>query len=139
MGKIGLGVIFVVLGTRCRGCKARSARTSARTRTVCLETDSHIGEASGTAAAEEPLQDAGKADASAGCAECKEVRREVEERERQASGRGLGREMAAEEGMISRALRVPRRVSRAERDEHERTHNAYRCWCDICGKGKRNT
>ena len=33
-------------------------------------------------------------------------------------------------------MRPPQRVSKQERDEHERTHLPYRDWCDICVKAR---
>ena len=37
-----------------------------------------------------------------------------------------------EEGRVSRGLVAPAKVSREEREEHERTHTPYRAWCRIC-------
>ena len=33
-------------------------------------------------------------------------------------------------------MRPPQRVSKQERDEHERTHLPYPDWCDICVKAR---
>ena len=41
-----------------------------------------------------------------------------------------------EEGFVPRGMRPPQRVSKQERDEHERTHLPYRYWCDICVKAR---
>ena len=54
---------------------------------------------------------------------------------------GLGFDMvaAAEEvqaEIVPRGMRLPQRVSKQERDEHERTHLPYRDWCDICVKAR---
>ena len=44
-----------------------------------------------------------------------------------------------EEGVVSRGMRPPQRVSKQERDEHERTHLPYRDWCDksVKARGRR--
>ena len=35
-----------------------------------------------------------------------------------------------EEGRRARGLPAPQKVTKAERDEHEKTHTPYRSWCD---------
>ena len=43
-----------------------------------------------------------------------------------------------EEGRQTRGLSAPKTVSKEGRDEHERTHIPFRCWCKACvraGKG----
>ena len=55
---------------------------------------------------------------------------------------GLGQSVVieGEEGRTSVGIRAPQRVSKAEREEHERTHTPYRGWCPYCVKGRgRNT
>ena len=83
-----------------------------------------------------------------GIAECEEVRRGVEEADRRAGGveltpeldelpdTGLIQDEATEEGRISKGLKAPWRVTQAEREGHERTRIPYRCWCDVCVKGR---
>ena len=41
-----------------------------------------------------------------------------------------------EEGREAAGLPAPPRVSRAEREEHNKTHCPYRLWCPICVKGR---
>ena len=41
-----------------------------------------------------------------------------------------------EEGRRSKGLSAPVKVSRAEREEHERTHTPYRAWCPACVKAR---
>ena len=41
-----------------------------------------------------------------------------------------------EEGRTSRGVCAPMRVSKEEREEHERTHLPYRAWCPHCVKGR---
>jgi len=54
----------------------------------------------------------------------------------------LDQELAAEEdgeeGRPARGLPAPAKVSKLEREEHERTHTPYRAWCKCCvmGRGK---
>ena len=45
----------------------------------------------------------------------------------------------AEEGRTAIGIKAPTRVSRAEREEHERTHMPYRAWCPyrVKGRGKK--
>ena len=81
-------------------------------------------------------------------AECEEVRRGVEEADRRTADvevtregdelpdTGLSQEEATEEGRISKELKAPRVVTKAEREEHERTHIPYRCWCDVFVKAR---
>ena len=45
-----------------------------------------------------------------------------------------------EEGRESVGIRAPQRVSKEDREMHERTHTPYRAWCPYCVKGRgRNT
>jgi len=41
-----------------------------------------------------------------------------------------------EEGRRSKGLTAPMKVSREEREEHERTHTPYRAWCPVCVKAR---
>jgi hypothetical protein len=41
-----------------------------------------------------------------------------------------------EEGRRSKGLTAPMRVSKEEREEHERTHTPYRAWCPVCVKAR---
>ena len=41
-----------------------------------------------------------------------------------------------EEGITSKGLAAPARVSKEEQEEHERTHTPYRSWCEFCVKGR---
>ena len=89
-----------------------------------------------------------QAETGVGSAECEEVRRGVEEADRRAADveatpeadeqpdTGLSQDEATEEGRISKGLKAPRRVTHAEREEHDRTHIPYRCWCDVCVKAR---
>ena len=89
-----------------------------------------------------------QAETSVGRAECEVGRRGVEEADRRAADvevtregddlpdTGLSQEEATEEGRISKGIKAPRRVTQAEREEHERTHIPYRCWCDTCVKAR---
>ena len=65
-----------------------------------------------------------------------EVRREIDDADRQSRGTGLSHAEASEEGRISQGQRAPQRVTQAEREEHERTHIPYRLWCDVCVKAR---
>ena len=55
---------------------------------------------------------------------------------------GLGQEMAAEEdgveeeGRKAVGIKGPKRVSKEEREEHNKTHLPYRSWCEICVKAR---
>ena len=40
------------------------------------------------------------------------------------------------EGVVPRGMSPPQRVSKQERDEHERTHLPHRDWCDMCVKAR---
>ena len=54
--------------------------------------------------------------------------------------RGVSVEAEGEEGRESVGIRAPQKVSKEEREEHERTHTPYRAWCPYCVKGRgRNT
>ena len=55
---------------------------------------------------------------------------------------GLGQSVVieGEEGRTSVGIRAPQKVSKEQREEHERTHTPYRGWCPYCVKGRgRNT
>ena len=52
------------------------------------------------------------------------------------AGEGLEEE-AEEEGRQAVGLTAPRTVTKEERDEHERTHIPFRCWCRACVKGRK--
>ncbi len=41
-----------------------------------------------------------------------------------------------EEGRRSKGLTAPMKVSKEEREEHERTHTPYRAWCPVCVKAR---
>ena len=41
-----------------------------------------------------------------------------------------------EEGRQAVGLLGPERVSKEEREEHERTHLPYRSWCEVCVKAR---
>ena len=49
-----------------------------------------------------------------------------------------GREEEGEEGRDAPTVRAPQRVSRQEREDHERTHAPFRAWCShrVRGRGK---
>ena len=46
-------------------------------------------------------------------------------------------EATGEEGRSPMGLRAPQVVTKAEREEHEKTHIPYRCWCRACVRGRR--
>ena len=51
----------------------------------------------------------------------------------------LSRGVAAEEGeevRESRGFKAPQRVSKQERDDHEKLHMPYRAWCRACVRGR---
>jgi len=51
-----------------------------------------------------------------------------------------GREEEGEEGRAVPTARAPQRVSRQEREDHEKTHTPFRAWCSHCVRGRgRNT
>ena len=52
-------------------------------------------------------------------------------REKEESERGEG-----EEGRRSRGIRAPQRISKQEKEEHERTHTPFRAWCSHCVRGR---
>ena len=71
--------------------------------------------------------------------EATEVDREAEACDEE---QGLGQSVVieGEEGRASVGIRAPQRVSKVEREEHERTHTPYRGWCPYCVKERgRNT
>ena len=52
---------------------------------------------------------------------------------------GLSQEGATEEGeegRVSKGLTATVKVSRKEREEHERTHTPFRSWCKYCVRGR---
>ena len=54
-------------------------------------------------------------------------------------GGGAGRDCVrkkVKKGVVARGMRPAQRMSKQERDEHERTHLPYRDWCDICVKAR---
>ena len=46
-------------------------------------------------------------------------------------------ESGDEEGRQAKGLTAPKTVSKEERDEHERTHIPFRCWCKACVRGRK--
>ena len=69
-----------------------------------------------------------------------EVEGEIQEEEHEIDeDQGLGHGMVTaeeEEGRKAVGVKGPMRVSKEEREEHERTHLPYRSWCEICVKGR---
>ena len=72
-----------------------------------------------------------------------EAEKIVEERgseEREMVEKGLsyeeGRKEEGEEGRQPRGVRNPQKVSKEEREEHERTHTPFRAWCRHCVRGR---
>ena len=47
-----------------------------------------------------------------------------------------GPDVDGEEGRKSKGLTAPMKVSKEEREEHERTHTPYRAWCTACVKAR---
>ena len=41
-----------------------------------------------------------------------------------------------EEARVAKGLVAPARVTKQEREEHERTHMPYRAWCEFCVRGR---
>ena len=41
-----------------------------------------------------------------------------------------------EEGRTAKGRRAPQKISKKEREEHDRTHTPYRAWCPYCVKGR---
>ena len=105
------------------------------------------GRSADAAAGNESRRCAGKTEASVGSAEWEEVRqgvavadrhaareemrREGAEADRQTPDRGLGHEMAAEEGRIARVPEAPGRITQATREEHKSTDIPDMCPCHI--------
>ena len=52
------------------------------------------------------------------------------------TGDEVPRAEAKEEAIPSRGVRGPVAPSRAEREEHDRTHIPYRDWCECCVRGR---
>ena len=50
----------------------------------------------------------------------------------------VGDEGSGEEFGVRKSMKRPnpREPSRAEREEHEKTHTPYRCWCPYCVRGR---
>jgi len=70
----------------------------------------------------------------------KAAREDAEAEREEEVEEGLSREEAAveegEEGRKSKGIKGPQRVSKQEREDHERTHCPYRCWCDHCVRAR---
>ena len=60
----------------------------------------------------------------------------VERRGEDALGQEVAAEADEEEGRIARGLAAPVKVTRQEREDHEKTHTPYRAWCQYCVKGR---
>ena len=62
---------------------------------------------------------------------------EVEDEENSLSqGEAAGRGEEGEEGRRSKGLPGPKRVTKEEREDHERTHTPFRAWCKYCVRGR---
>ena len=75
----------------------------------------------------------------AAAAAAAEVEEEIQEEHEIDEDQGLGHGMVTaeeEEGRKAVGVKGPMRVSKEEREEHERTHLPYRSWCEICVKGR---
>ena len=46
------------------------------------------------------------------------------------------RQEEGEEGRVSKGISAPQKVSKEERDEHNRTHTPFRAWCRHCVRGR---
>ena len=63
-------------------------------------------------------------------------RRRGRENPGQDVGRALADEAPREEALPAKGVRGPVAPSRAEREEHDRTHIPYRDWCECCVRGR---